>query len=281
MKLKYLPIFLLILCLSSCSTPIGKFFSKTKKVEDVKRDISKNEDKTVEVGKTYIYGADYTLSLDPNPNRYNEVAKGFTQRSLLTLGNPSMEEANELREIVKNLISTNQSLIIKGQKALAEKDEKVADLQKENNELLEKLGVQEAKLNAVNAENAKLATTWKRITSSFWWIVWIVVIGFVLSILGKVLPPPYNSIAMIVAAPVGLVIRFFIGLLPSAKKAAGVVAEKTHEESQSALEKLVLSINELKKQNPKAFEELSPILKDKTTDATRTKIDEIKKDYDL
>lgn len=264
-----------------CQTPIGKWFKAEKSVETTKKEIVKTDDSLNRKVIEYIYGADFTLSLAPT-NRYVEVAKGFTERGLATSGYPSLEETLQLKQIVQDLLSTNRAERIKGEKALADKDEIIIELQQQKVDLNERLVAKEEKLAAVNAENAKLATTWKKITTGFWWIIWIFVIGFVLSILGKILPPPYNSIAAIVAAPIGLFVRILQGIAPSIRSFAGVVPSVTHDATQLTLEKLVLSIEELKKTKPSAFAELEPILKNKTdAETTRPQINAIKQDYGL
>ncbi len=281
MFLRFLSISFLFLFLVGCQSPIGKWFRAEKNVQEVKNQISKNEDIQVEKGKSYVWAADFSLSLDRTPSIYSQTAKSFTERGVLTLGSPPMEEVIVLREIVNNLNSTNKELALKGQQALSEKDEEIADLQNNNKKLGLKLEDNERKAAEVNAENAKYANTWKKITHGFWWIVWILGICLVLGFVAKFLPPPYNSIASIIAAPVGLFIKIIQGIAPSVKQFAGVVSAKTHEESNSTLEKLVLAIDNIKKSDPSTFAKIEPILKDKTNDEARAKILEIKKDYAL
>lgn len=278
---KYLYLLLLVPLLVSCNTPMAKWFKAEKTVESTKKELIKTDDALMKNVMSYVYGADFTLSLSPT-NRYTEVAKGFTERALVAGGNPSMEETLRLRQIVLDLTSTNQQNIIKGEKELAAKDSEVIKLQKRNDILEEQLVKQQEKLKQVNEENAQLATTWKKITTGFWWIVWIIGIAFVISIIGKILPPPYNNIAAIVGIPLGLIGKAIIGIVPSIKQSAGLVSADEHNNSQLTLEKLVLSIEELKRTNPEAFSELEPILKNKTdSEITRPKIAEIKKDYGL
>jgi Ca2+/H+ antiporter len=139
----------------------------------------------------------------------------------------------------------------------------------------------EQKFVELSRENADLASTWVRLKSWFWWGVWIFVIGFILTILAQALPPPANSIAAIVAFPIGLLIKIIKGIIPSATKFAGVVSENVHNEIKSAAEQMVLSINELKTKNPVAYEETKNILKDKTDINSRAVIIDIKKENKL
>lgn len=274
-------VFPLIFFILGCQTPIGKFFSKSSDVQEVKNKIVQNDNSQVDKAKGYVYGADISLKLDPQPNKYSDTAQKFTDRARLTLGEPSMLEATQLREIVKNLVSTNEALQLKGEKDLAFKDKEVMNLQSKNLELEGKLAIQQKKLDEVNQENAKLATTWKKITTGFWWIVWIIGIGFVINTIGHALPPPYNNIAAIIGLPIGFLIKLISGLVPSAKNFAGTVATQTYSESKDTLEKLVLAIEDIKKKKPDLFAAIEPTLKDKTTEQNRAVILDIKKDYSL
>lgn len=279
---KYLFSCILIFSLlfTGCKTPISQWFKASKSVETTKKEIVKTDDAIMKKVTEYLYGADFTLSLAPT-NRYTEVAKNFTERGLVTGGYPSMAETLILQKIVKDLVSTNQEIVLRGEKALKVKDQEVIDLQVQNKELQEKLSKQEEKLATVNAENAKLANTWKKITTGFWWILWILGIGFVLNVICHALPPPWNNIAAIIGLPIGLLIKIIKGLVPSAISFGGVVSDTVHKQSQDTLEKLVLAIEEIRKNDPDTFKNIEPVLKDKTTPETRSKIIDIKKDYGM
>ena len=262
---------LISLCLLGCQSPFAKWFKADKKVDEVKQEITKNEDVAVEKTKGFIYGADISLELDPSPSIFSQTAEKFTDRARLTLGEPKMEEAVVIKEIVSNLTSTNQELVIKGTEQLSEKDKEIIDLQQNITGLEEKLAVKESKLQAVSQENAKLATTWATIKKWFFGIIWVVGIGLVLSVVSKFLPPPYSSIIGIVAAPIGLFIKFIHGLVPAAKDFAGVVAKTTYDETNKALKQVVESIQEAKTKDKPVFDKLEPFLKEITdTDVRQT-----------
>jgi hypothetical protein len=271
-----LPLFLFF---QSCSTPIGRFFKAEKNIQQIKNDISTNEDKKVESAKSYLFGADYSLSLDLSPSKYSQVAKEMTSKGLVILGPPTMENANQFQDIIKKLVSTNQQEIAKGQKLLKEKDDEVVDLQNENKELSDKLEKSQIKADQVNAENAKLANTWKKITHGFWWIVWIIGIGFVLSIISKFLPPPYSTIGGIVAMPVGLLIRFLHGLVPAARDFSKSVKQETYNETKTALSNVTEAVQIIKQDSPEIYNKsVKPILLQTTSEISRPVIDKTVKD---
>jgi ElaB/YqjD/DUF883 family membrane-anchored ribosome-binding protein len=280
-------ILVVFLCFSvlliGCSifSPSAKEKRAEAKVTQAKENIKDTKDVLTEKGKGYLWSTDYVLSLNPQTNVYTDVAKQMSSRALIALGTPPMEEVLQLREIVDNLVSTNKALIIKGQKDLKEKDEEIVNLQTKVVDYEQILKDKEQKFVELSRENADLASTWVRLKSWFWWGVWIFVIGFILTILAQALPPPANSIAAIVAFPIGLLIKIIKGIIPSATKFAGVVSENVHNEIKSAAEQMVLSINELKTKNPVAYEETKNILKDKTDINSRAVIIDIKKENKL
>ncbi|MDO8610104.1 MAG: hypothetical protein Q7R95_06120 [bacterium] len=243
MKNRYYLILVVILSvlLMGCNTPMGKWIKGEKTVEKTKQQIVKNDDRLVEKTKGYLYGADFTLSLAPT-NRYVEVAKGFTERGLSTIGQPEMQEVLQLKKIVNDLLSTNKAIMIQGEEALAEKDLEVVSLQKQNTKLEEKLLTQEEKLKEVNRENASLATTWKFITRGFWWIVWIGVAYVVFRIAGAICPPPYNSFFGIFDFLIGGCVRLIFKAAPKAMGAAKVVGQ----EVKVALDQVVTSVEDAK-----------------------------------
>lgn len=230
------------------SLPSERVAKAQQKVEQTKAQIQDKNDAIVDKTRGYIFGADFALSLDNNPNKYSTVAKDMTGRARLTLGDPSMEDATILRDIINNLLSTNQAIIVKGQKALAEKDSEVTALQNNIAVLQKTLEVKEQKSNAIALEMSKLGDTWFKIKRVFYWVVWIIGIGLLFSVLSKVLPPPYNSIAGIIYVPFGLLSKLIHALFPAAKQVAGVVASKTYEETKKAFTNVVDSIEQTKEQ---------------------------------
>jgi hypothetical protein len=237
---------MLVISLISCSTPIGKFFSASKKVEETKKEIVKNKSQIIEKAKTYAWSTDYILELNNQTNKYTELAKDFSRKTTETLGAPQMDEIIQMKEIISNLLSDQEKLIIKGQKALKEKDLELAEIQSNIKDLQKTLEIKEEKLQVVNQENAKYANIIVKAKRWFWWGIWLFIVLFVINTIAHALPPPYNAIGYIIGMPFGLFIKGVRALIPSATKFAGVVASKTYEETQKALNNVVVSIEEAK-----------------------------------
>ncbi|MEK6879992.1 MAG: hypothetical protein AABY22_10310 [Nanoarchaeota archaeon] len=245
---------------SSCQSPMFKWLKTEKNVQETKQNISKNKDNTVDAAKGYIYGANYSLKLDPNPNKYSEVAEKFTERATDVLGPPQLEEIIILKQIVNDLLSTNQSIIIRGEKELAEKDSQAINLQQENQELKEELTENEAKRDKVSFTNASLANKWVSIKRIFWWIVWAFIGITLLRIFSAIVPPPWNSVGFIVDYIFGGLIRGIFAILPKAKDTAKVV----NQEYNTTLSHIVEAIQEVKNKDNDTFKKLEPYLKDVT-----------------
>lgn len=268
---------LISLILVGCSTPTEKFVDAQKLVDDANKQITSTEKQVEKKGADYTYAADFALSLDPNPNKYSEISKEFTSRAVLSLGNPDINEARILQGIVINLLSTNEQLVAKGALDLKEKDSEIGDLQSDIKDLNLKLQGKEDKLREVSAVNASLATTWQKITRSFHWVLWIVIIGFIISVVGKFLPPPYNSIVGIIAVPLGLFTKLIHGLVPAAKQVAGVVDQSY----KSALTDLTLAVQKVKEENPTIHPQISKTIAANVNDTSAAIINSVKTENNI
>lgn len=251
MKLKSLflcaviPIFLLSGC-AFFHNPLGAFNKAEDKKAAVQKKLDKNDDETVDAGKKYIYGTKLALAADPSTNKAHVVATDLNDKAIAVLGQPSLEEINNLKQMVNNLLATNKAIIIKGEKQLADLDSEVIDLQSQKVSLEGKLDTAEKKLTAVSLSNAGLAQKWATLTKIFWGIVYFFIAAFVIKILAAIVPPPYNTFVGIIAVPFGLITKAIHACIPEAKVVAGVVSK----DYQTATEHLVSAIQDIKTQNP-------------------------------
>ena len=94
--------------------PQGSWEKANAKVDKIEQKITANDKEIVNQAKQHVFAADTSLKLDKNPNRNSLVAESFTERAMLTLGPPAVDETARLRVMVANLISTNQQIIKKG-----------------------------------------------------------------------------------------------------------------------------------------------------------------------
>lgn len=232
----------LVFGLAGCYNPLSKWASAEKKVNLTQQKVQKNSDDTVNVAKSYIYGTKLSLDLDPNPNKYSQLAADFNNKSIIVLGTPALEEVNVLKSMVTNLLSTNNLLISQGQKQLSVLDKQVYELQNEKVELGSKLDKAEKRLVEVGGLNAKIAQTYQTIKNWFWRIAWTVGILFVLKLVSQFLPSPYNNIGCIVSIPLAIITRCINALMPDVKKYAKVVGE----EYKSTLEQVIVSVEDAK-----------------------------------
>lgn len=259
--------------------PTGSWNKATNKVEAVQSAINKNEDATTAAARTYVFATQEALNADPSTNRAHEVASDMNEKALVTLGPPSMQEVVYLKEMVKNLLATNTATILRGEEQLADLDAQVIKLQKENQKLQTNLEKAEAKVISVGTVNAGYASKWTAIVKVFWWIVYGFIAVIIIKVLSAVLPPPYNSIVSIIAVPIGLIIKGIQGCVPEAKKAAGVVAAGTYDNTKLALQNVIEAIEEAKRDKPHIVQEIVPYLKDATNkEITRPLITDVKRE---
>lgn len=232
--------------------PTKSWTKATTNVEEKQKALDANQDATVEQSKNYVYATKLALQADPATNRYHEVETKLNDRAVATLGTPQMEEIVKLEAMVKNLLSTNQQIIIKGEKQLAEQDSVVKDLQSENTDLKAQLGDAQEKLVKVGTTNAGLAQKWATVMKIFWWCVYGAIFIVVIKVLAVVLPPPYNSIVGIIAMPIGIITKLLHSLVPEAKAVAGVVSA----EYKTGTQDLVSIIQKLKESHPELRKEI-------------------------
>lgn len=244
MKKYFLPL-LLVLTLAGCAlfrNPDKAWTKATAKVEAVQAKIDANKDDTIEKGRNYVYGVKLALDADPSTNRSYQVAYLLNGKAIEVLGTPKMEDANALRAMVANLMATNRLVIERGQRQLAAMDEQVITLQKQNEQLVERLDKANDKLIAVGTENAGYASKWTTIVKFVWYAIYFVIAAFVFKILAVVVPPPYNSIFGIVDFVLGGIVRFVFKLAPKAMETAKVVTQ----DYKTGLEHVVTSIEDAK-----------------------------------
>lgn len=251
----------------------------TAKQVAVENKIQKNENKQLQEGRNYVYATKLALEADPNTNQFHAIETKLNDKAGVVLGPPTMEDENALRVMVANLLSTNQSLIAKGEKQLAERDARVIDLQQENAALRGKLEKAEAKVIEVGTTNAAYASSWTTLMKFVWGAIYLVIGVFVIKLLAVVLPPPYNSIVGLIAVPIGIITKALHAFVPEAKKTAGVVASQVYDNTKLTLEHIITAFEEAKTRKPDVMKELSPFLKEETSsEISRPLITDIKRE---
>lgn len=268
-----------LLLLSGCANPFKKQTRAIAQSQKVENQILQYERDLVDKGKTYVYGADHSLSLDTNRNIYSNVAKDMTERSLLALGNPDVKEAQNVKEIVGGLVSSNKLNKFIAEQKLQSIDDQVVRSQNKIDKLEEELGITQDRERKLALEHSALANKWVLLKRIFWIGVWVIGIAVLIHILSFILPPPYNSLFGIVSGFVGFFAKGAFKLAPKAQEFAGVVGKSVFDTSEKTLKQLVEVIQEARDRDPDVKNKLDPMLKDATDkETTRPKIAAVKKE---
>lgn len=278
MKIKYLACYIIAsFILIGCANPFKSTLKKEDKIQSTKNNIHEVEYKQTDLSSGYVYAANIALKYDTNPNKYTEIAKDLTDKSLLITGLPNAKEALDFKKIVEGKISTNSVDNAFAEKLLKEKDEKIISLEKNVVNLQKKLDNQEESFKKdaeKNAQDAQLMATIRR----YFRIAIISILALFGLRIASIFVPAIAPLGMILDSFVGGAFKTVAHALPKAKEVAGVVSKEAYELSEKTLGHLVEAIEEAKK-DPTVKEKLKPILLDITNkEETRPKILEIKKD---
>lgn len=276
--------FLIFPLVTSCALlPSHKVAREEKKIEQAKKDLNTANQDKFDITKSYLWGADYSLSLDPNPNKYSKTAKNLTERGVIVSGTPEMDEIIKLKEIVNNLLSTNNYEIKKGQRLLLERDKEVIDLQQKIVGLQGKLESRESDLMTTAKRIGGLADIIVKLKWIFYGIIGIFIFVFISKVLSVILPPPYNSIFYTVEHAIGFVIKQIFKLFPKAIDGAKVVGSDVHQVSENTLANLVAAIQQYKANNPDKANEINQTIASKmgTNANSISKVIEVKKNLNL
>lgn len=221
---------LLVGALSGCAAPSDNRDRAKAKVAAVEKKQGTNDLAQIKSGVAAVSAAQHALEQDKEPTRYSEVAKLTLDRAQMAFSAggavPDVREVIALQKMVDGLISTNKELHAAGEKAQKEWEARLVRTEARADSLAADKDVLVAKLEVVNTENAKLADTWFKIKSFFWWVVWIVGGLMVLRLVCAIIPPPYNSVGFILDYIAGGFGRMVVKVLPHSAEAAGVVPEK-------------------------------------------------------
>lgn len=182
---------LLAICITvfaGCANPLKRFNKSQAKVDQAKVAIAENKTDQQNVGRDFTYAANQALRLDKSPSKECELATDMTDRALGAMGLPPAEEALALRQMVHDLVSTNEAELARGQKALSDKDAELIKIQAQADKLGGQLDQAELKLRAVSQDNAILAGKWTRLKHILDWVIGGVVLLVVLWLASIFLP---------------------------------------------------------------------------------------------
>jgi hypothetical protein len=264
--------------LAGCfALPSKKLANKEKKMEAAEAKLSANEVQQLEVGRDYLYSADYSLSLNPTPNRHDDVAKSLTERGLLATGLPPAEESFKLQKMVRGLVSTNADAVKDGEKMLAVKDKDIIKLQDENTDIKKELAKTKEEYKAVATQAALDANFKVKIMRWVRFIFYGVIVALIIHVASLLVPPPYNAPLHIVSMFLGAIGRGIFKAAPQAAEFAGAVSKKTFQTSEETLFNLVRSIQQIKEKKPEVFTDIEPILSAEMDMQNKIKVQELKR----
>ena len=181
-----------------CISPWAAWNRAEENYEEKKEETRRLENSQVEAAKTYAHGTAKAIEIAKERAVENnateevkkpiEVAKKLNERVELALGPPDIDNALEIEQVIMDLLSENEDLRIRGEKALQLKDTELSVIQKKLHSTEDKLYEAEQKLLQVGRDNARLAQKWDDLTGWFWWLAVAFVAYIILSIIVKLIP---------------------------------------------------------------------------------------------
>jgi outer membrane murein-binding lipoprotein Lpp len=199
MKNDYIISTILVAVLLAGCTSLGlntKKYDKAKEnVAKTEDSIKKNETKIEDKGKAFVYGANYANKTETNRTPAVEISGKFLDLAQITLGNPSVKDAELMRGITDGLlqelkvqleiekqknassqkeikdsnvkITEYQKEIAKANTQLTEYSKSIINLQKEKDVLIEQLEKRKQEFAKITDDNSEKAAQWEA-DNSFW-----------------------------------------------------------------------------------------------------------------
>lgn len=301
---------LVVLCVTGGCGILGVNRSRNAANEDAAKDKVRQvetmmdtnlKDKMDQVAN-FSYGIDYVLTKEPDPSRYVMVAKDLNLRTLSLTGSPTIEEINEMKQMVEYLTSQLNTEREKGKKTLADKDNIIQSLQERSQELAVARDAEIKKYMDLAAETALkadkaqieldkmnsymgLGAVWygiSRFVVRSAWILGGIGIVFLILRIGSFANPICAAIFGIFEQIVAWGLNIIKVIFPKAMQFAGHVTKSSYDALHILFTKIVDSIQwikEMEKQTGKSIT-LKELLEqlDKTMDANeKAMISDLKK----
>ncbi len=228
-----------------------------------------NEDKLKHIGAWSQGGVQYSLDqIKTNIPQEVTVAKQMNARVEALAGKPDFKEVEAIKGIVDDLLSQVQQTRIDGEKALAAKDKQIADIQA-NDQKLDKqredqiaAAMEQANQNAQVADQYKatlqdmdkwggLGAVWYGLHKFVIRMAWILGIGGGLFLLLRILAssnPIAGAIFSIFDQMGSWLIHTIAVIFPKALSIAGNVSTSIYNNTKSALNSIVDSVETVKLQ---------------------------------
>lgn len=255
-------IFLLWLFAVGCSSFTQNANKATARVDDARKAETEIEDSKTDTARAYVYGAGEALRAPEGA----PVASGLVRRASLTLGPPSMEDAQTMDKVVSGLLSEEQQARKAAEARLATLDARVVGLEKQLAAAQKVTERAEERRDGVLAEASKFADKY---LAARRWVLWLVggylawrALPILLTVAGSFAGGPLGGA---IASGFGNIIRSIGSAVPGALEKAGAVAAAEHQTVAKALENVAVSVERYKRQYPEAKARLGAILLDETS----------------
>jgi hypothetical protein len=126
-----------------------KLENAQSEIDAVHNQLDKNNAEKAYAASTFATGTARALEKVTNAPVEIKIAKDMNDRVLSILGNPYLDDQNKIKQIVDELSSQVEKVRKQGEKQLAEKDEEVADLQVQRDDLKVKIKQKVDEFNAL------------------------------------------------------------------------------------------------------------------------------------
>lgn len=299
-----------LLLSSGCSifSPKGRIAAKEvnarSKVENVESMIQSNVKEKLDQVGNISYGIQYALDKEKEPSQNVKVAKDLSARALSLTGSPTVEEINKMRKMIDDLTSQLKDEKDRGEKALADKDDEIYQIQLQSKALKEAKDEEirkymkiaqdtAARADAIQSELDKmdrffgLGAVFYGLKRFVLRMAWILGIGSLLYLILR-LASASNPIAASIFAIFDQAMSWFVHIIkllaPKAVEIAGHTATAITDSYKKAMFKVVDCIEALKAQqqndpNKKfTLNELLTEISKSLNDDEKKMIDKIKRD---
>jgi hypothetical protein len=248
-----------------------KLTKAIQKVDVTKEELAKNDKQKLTETATYAFGIQYSLNQMTNSYPPIETALKLNSRVISIVGSPEINDMKKMIQIVDLLNSEISAEHIKGEKLLNAKDKEIAVLQQQNTDLKNQHDTEikdlitKSKTIARKSDDAQatlddmsgfmgLNAVWWGLKHFFVTSLTYILIFVVVFLLLRVFAasnPIVGTIFGFFEMIAGTFINLIKGLVPNSIDFSNLVHTDVHNKYKNTLEKIVDSIEELKR-NAKA-----------------------------
>lgn len=257
------------------STPEKKKAKADQKIEAAAKKIEINDNQLEERGKSLVYGAAISIARETNRTPAVEITSKYIGLSQLTLGNPSVKDADIIRGITDDLffqynlkvavkddeIKEAKAKIAEGERKLAEFTQTIIELENSRDSLNKDYQSKLDAANKVNEKNAELAQKYNEIYGGINWLNPFAGLGHILKRLvfmglgiglivilfkvAEIFYPALNIVGFVFGGIGKAVIKF----APRTKEFMGVVSSKVYDSFKATVKGLEQVKESLKKED--------------------------------